>query len=169
MRRSFVLAVHLDDHALRPATRIDAAVLDGDADPLGLGVGSLLQSLTQGEKISCGSAACCCCCWAAAARPAAAVVACCCVLLGLRFRRGLPLRLRAAAGLCGQHACCNPSLVVIASAAQILRAARADADMIRYFIRCSLFPPAFGAGRPAAPALVRRPKKGGSVTPWRPD
>src|SRR6187551_1783245 len=42
---------------------------------LALGSASLLQSLTHGEKISCGSADCAACCWSAAAGGGAA---CCC-------------------------------------------------------------------------------------------
>src|SRR5262245_19660784 len=45
---------------------------------LALGSASLLQSLTHGEKISCGSADCAACCWSGAAGGGAACCCCCC-------------------------------------------------------------------------------------------
>ena len=173
----FLLAVHLDDRdADDEQAGFDAAVLDGDADALGLRVGVLVAELHPRRKDQLRLLAR----WRlgllrrllllllCSAEPAVAAVAGRLRRLGRRWPR--PGR---AAGAAPRRLLCHAndavpiaaSRIVAVNVAKTLLAVRAFADMIRYVIRCPSIPAGFrGAARAGARRLSRRLKKGRSVT-----
>ena len=167
MRRSLLLlAVHLDDRdADDQQAGFDAAVLDGDADALGLGIGVLVAELHPWRKDQLRRVAAGACGLLRLSAAAAGLLRGLGRLGGLR---GLGGRRRAAfAGAAAAPAACDPpttaSVSVAVSAANILLAVRAVADMVRYVIRCSSFPPVFAAPPVRAPiACLDAPKKAGA-------
>src|SRR6185312_6386092 len=152
MRNSFLASPSISMMATLTTNRPDSTrpSLTVTQMRLALGSASLLQSFTQGEKISCGAspagAACCAC----GAGCGAAAGAC-----GAGFGAGF--------FGAGWAAAIAPNITVAVTAAKIVLAVRARADMVRYIIRCPSLPAGFcGVARAGALACLDALKKAGA-------